>query len=1132
MRKFTLLFLFVSLLFSLDSFAAKRYWIASSAAYWNNTANWSSSSGGAGGSSVPTSSDTAYFDGNGLGNDTLDANVNVKRLDIGSGYTGTIVQGAYTVTIGSTGATLSGGTFAGGSGSITTSGAFTISGTAFTSTSGTLTSSANFTVSSGSFTHNSGTLALTATSSFTISNTGGTTFYDLSFSPTTADAVYTITSTTAVTVSHLLTYAGSKKIQTNSGTVHITGDLTITNTSQNVVGTSLYVFDGTTKQKITGSGSLNFGRLPKVTINKSSDTLELYNYITFGGDWTLTAGVLAAKSSTVFFTGSPTITGSCTFHNLYFQGGNTFTIASGTILTVNGTLYPTSGGQNAVLNTGTIYATGDIDYSSATTISGGGGTATIVINGTGAQSLIGSTTGYAARPCNITVNKTSDTLTVVDKVTITGTWVYTAGNLNMGTSTMIFTNTNTITGSMSFYNMSFNAGTISISSGTILTVTNTFKIEGSGGVTINTGKVYAKGDISVPNTGTTGGGSAIITINGTGTQNFSGNASPGSGRLPNVVINKSSGTLYLNNTITMNGDWTYTAGTIDAGSSTLYFHLGNTITGSHTLNNVTFSPLAGYSDFTVTSGTTLTVNGTLSFAGPYGITLHTGTINAKGDISVTNTATTGSGNTIINITGTANQTLTGNGTAGQGRLPKITINKTGGTLSLSSVISVMNYWTYVQGDVNPGTSSVAFYGTMNLDGQNDTTFETMRFYRLAVGSGTLTITDNVDVDNDLTIASGTTLVASSDTIYVGGQWNSQGTWTRGTSTVIFDGTGYEQLTGLAGSTINFYNLGFNKTANSMTLSRPVKVNHAMILTQGHIISSSTNYLEFANDATLTGGSDTAYVCGPVRKTGDDAFTFPLGDTTLTDSSAYHPLGMSAPSSTTDQFEARYYAVGQTVGDSLVDSLASVSADEYWTLERKAGSSDVYVTLYWNRNSTNVDDVNALRVGGWDGYKWIDLGNSGLSISDRTGYFTSTIYAPYTSAVAYLTIANSFSAKSYAVLHRKLDGGYYQVNNGALYFTYDEEYNDVDNTLSFKIYNQQHEVAASSSGSYAVSLASDYGDNRFYINLLSCSVSSTGYLHSGIYILEVTNEKNEKWYLRFQNNVTYVPVCPGGGGGGM
>ncbi|HET6992015.1 MAG TPA: hypothetical protein VFJ43_11855, partial [Bacteroidia bacterium] len=210
MRK-ELKFIFIVFLLSIlsvNAHAAKRYWVAANDSIWNSTRNWSSSSGGTSGASVPGSSDTAYFDGGSVNKDTFDINVSVKRLEIASGYTGTIIQGAKTLTIGTSGAVLSGGTFSGGSANITVSGTFTISGTAFTSTSGTFSTSANFTISSGSFTHNSGTLTFTATSTLTVSNTGGTTFYTLSFPPTSADATYTITSTTTLTVSHLLSIGG------------------------------------------------------------------------------------------------------------------------------------------------------------------------------------------------------------------------------------------------------------------------------------------------------------------------------------------------------------------------------------------------------------------------------------------------------------------------------------------------------------------------------------------------------------------------------------------------------------------------------------------------------------------------------------------------------------------------------------------------------------------------------------------------------------------------------------------------------------------------------------------------------------------------------------------------------------
>ena len=67
---------------------ANRYWVASSAGNWNNTANWSTSSGGIGGASVPGASDTAIFNGNGIGKCTLDMTVTVNYLNLTSGYTG------------------------------------------------------------------------------------------------------------------------------------------------------------------------------------------------------------------------------------------------------------------------------------------------------------------------------------------------------------------------------------------------------------------------------------------------------------------------------------------------------------------------------------------------------------------------------------------------------------------------------------------------------------------------------------------------------------------------------------------------------------------------------------------------------------------------------------------------------------------------------------------------------------------------------------------------------------------------------------------------------------------------------------------------------------------------------------
>lgn len=73
-----------------NAFSDNRYWVATVTSNWNNTANWSTTSGGAGGSSVPLKTDTAKFDGNGLGNCNIDMAVRIGGFTIDSVFTANI----------------------------------------------------------------------------------------------------------------------------------------------------------------------------------------------------------------------------------------------------------------------------------------------------------------------------------------------------------------------------------------------------------------------------------------------------------------------------------------------------------------------------------------------------------------------------------------------------------------------------------------------------------------------------------------------------------------------------------------------------------------------------------------------------------------------------------------------------------------------------------------------------------------------------------------------------------------------------------------------------------------------------------------------------------------------------------
>ncbi|MBA4241926.1 MAG: hypothetical protein C0448_14465 [Sphingobacteriaceae bacterium] len=109
-----------------------------------------------------------------------------------------------------------------------------------------------------------------------------------------------------------------------------------------------------------------------------------------------------------------------------------------------------------------------------------------------------------------------------------------------------------------------------------------------------------------------------------------------------------------------------------------------------------------------------------------------------------------------------------------------------------------------------------------------------------------------------------------------------------------------------------------------------------------------------------------------------------------------------------------------------------------------------------------------------------------------------------------------SIEQYTMLHKKLDGGYHLLYDQKLMFKYDEEYKDVDGILNFNIYNSQNIVVCKTS-SMITPPSVVYGDNRYSIDLSNTSnyVSGQTMPNNNFYVLEVINEKNEKWYLRFK-----------------
>ena len=200
----------------------------------------------------------------------------------------------------------------------------------------------------------------------------------------------------------------------------------------------------------------------------------------------------------------------------------------------------------------------------------------------------------------------------------------------------------------------------------------------SGAVTLtagnlNTGIIAAQADVSAA-VGY-GGGSGTLRFDGGGAQSFTGAATTVAGNLPMVNIDKPSGTLTLVGTLRTASNWTYTAGTVDPGTSLVVF-AGGTVTGSHTLNALDFRATT-----TIAAGTTLTAGGSLTLTAG---NLNTGTVAARSDISVA--AGYGGGSGVLLVNGSGAQTLTNSATTAAGNIPQLNINKPSGTLTLVGTI--------------------------------------------------------------------------------------------------------------------------------------------------------------------------------------------------------------------------------------------------------------------------------------------------------------------------------------------------------------------------------------------------------------------------------------------------------------
>lgn len=307
----------------------------------------------------------------------------------------------------------------------------------------------------------------------------------------------------------------------------------------------------------------------------------------------------------------------------------------------------------------------------------------------------------------------------------------------------------------------------------------------------------------------TGGGNEFTTLAlvGSGTQNFSasGNALPG-----NIVIS-STGSVNLSGSITVADTWTYTSGTVNAGTSTVTF-LGQSANatlspGSAHFNNVGFGDGANGCE-------NPTIVGTMYVDGNATVNLHNNSCNntlAGGTLSVAGNLSVGS----FTNPGSAGVTFTG----GNAQTFTTTSPIVGNILVAKTPGSVLSLGGNFGAD---GASITVSSGVFNLNGHNLT------------GSPALTVSDTVELQGGETVTlASATFNSGSTAIYLG---NGSSTYTS-----LKLGNTYDSLT-------------FNNSGNTWKANAAVTINKNLTVTAGTFDTNAHNLTVAGNIAgpgTLT-----------------------------------------------------------------------------------------------------------------------------------------------------------------------------------------------------------------------------------------------------------------------------------------
>jgi hypothetical protein len=340
------------------------------------------------------------------------------------------------------------------------------------------------------------------------------------------------------------------------------------------------------------------------------------------------------------------------------------------------------------------------------------GTAEIKINGNSNQSVDASLASVNSVVPKLEIASSGGVVTLIGSIRTAYDYIYTSGSLDPGTSNLIFMGSQNIQpGPTTYYNVDLSATgwqTKNLLGGT-LKVGNLLTLSAYAGCgrwcATNNGTIELYGNLNATLSGMTG--TALLKVMGNGNQVLTGVYGA---QIFATEIASTGGAVTLSGNLYFVKSYLYTAGVIDAATSTVSFDSNISINPGSGIfyNNV---KLDGYTT-TINLTGTLNVNGILTMGGTSSsprAAINGGVVNVFGSANFVSLGFTGT--TEIKIIGSVNQTLTGVASAS---IPNLEIASTGGTVTFSGTIFAINSYKVTSGVINAGTSTLYLSNVSDL----------------------------------------------------------------------------------------------------------------------------------------------------------------------------------------------------------------------------------------------------------------------------------------------------------------------------------------------------------------------------------------------------------------------------------